>query len=138
MKTKQHSPAAGFTLLESVVAFIILGLACGALMSLFGSAPLKISRAENKRLAVLTAQSALALIDNEVPLEPGVYKRQSTNEKTQWVLSIQPYETSSPLSEGTPQQITTAYIVTAQATAGMPSSTPATITTIRLKPGMLP
>ena len=74
MRTNKRKSNAGFTLIEILVAFTILGLAGATIMSILGNGTAKVSRAENERLAILSARSALALVGTEVPLEAGTRK----------------------------------------------------------------
>jgi type II secretion system protein I len=77
-----NKPRAGFTLIEILVAFAILGLAAGAVLSVFSSSPGRISRAENRRMALLEAQSILDLVGNERPIEEGQWQGDLAIEST--------------------------------------------------------
>jgi general secretion pathway protein I len=61
----------GFSLLEILVAFVILGLALGVLMRIFSSAMNNVGIAEGYAEAVLIAESRLATVGASVPLVDG-------------------------------------------------------------------
>jgi len=137
MRTNRQRFRAGFTLIEIVVAFAILGLASGVIMSLFGSASTKVMRTENERLAVLSARSAAALIDNEVPLEVGAWQGHMYG-KVEWAISIQPYQTEAAIeqSNSSVPPATIPYLVTVHTSVGSGSNqASAAITSLRLKTG---
>src|SRR5882672_10305504 len=89
LMNKRNSSTAGFTLIETLVAFAILGLVAGAVLSIFSTGPSKLSRAENQRFAVLTAQSVLALVGSERPLQTGTWQGGLAHGE-RWTLSIEP------------------------------------------------
>jgi general secretion pathway protein I len=130
---------AGFTLLEILVAFIILGLAAGAITSIFGSTVIKAARSENQRLAALAARSVLASIGAETPLEAGTRAGQMPN-GIGWSVSIQPYEDQSdPASDDQSRPVTIPYLVTVHTAAGSSSSlSTADLVSLRLKTGAPP
>lgn len=61
----------GFSLLEMLVAFVILSLSLGVIMRLFSTSLNQIGRAEQIVHAVTVAESALAGLGTEVPLQEG-------------------------------------------------------------------
>lgn len=61
----------GFTLLEVLVAFSILGLSLGVLIQAFGGGLRNTALAEEYTLATLHAESLLAGLGVEEPLQPG-------------------------------------------------------------------
>src|SRR5262249_3157867 len=114
----------GFTLIEVLVAFAILGLSAGALLSIFSSDPQKIMRAADARLAVLTAQSVLAGVGSEQALIAGTHEGR-TAQGVRWVLAIAPYEK--------PSSLTVPYLITVKTEVGTPEQPArAQITTVRL------
>ena len=72
MKYARPSWQAGFTLLEVLVAFTILSLTLGVLLQLFGTGLRNAGISEDYTRAVLQAESLLAAVGVEEPLEPGV------------------------------------------------------------------
>ena len=61
----------GFTLLEVLIAFVILALVLGSLMPLFSSGFRGLARSESQVLASLQARSLLAEVGGSIPLEEG-------------------------------------------------------------------
>jgi general secretion pathway protein I len=61
----------GFSLLEVLVAFVILSLSLGVIMRLFSTSLRNIATAEQRTHAVVVAESALAGLGVEVPLGEG-------------------------------------------------------------------
>jgi general secretion pathway protein I len=126
---------AGFTLLEILIAFTILGLAGATIMSIFGNGTAKVSHAEKERVAELSARSVMALIGTEVPLEPGT-QQGKTSDGNMWSVVIQPYETSTQnMDSGKSSKTTRPYLVTIQATIGKEADhVSATVSSVRIKP----
>ncbi len=80
----------GFSLLEVLVAFVILGLVLGTLMEIFSGGLRNVSRAGEFQRAVLLGQSKLASVGIEMPLKEG----ESSGEfdaNYRWQVSIRPY-----------------------------------------------
>lgn len=65
------SRQAGFSLLEVLVAFVILALSLGVLMRLVSTSLGNIARAEHATQAVTVAQSVLARLGTDSPLTEG-------------------------------------------------------------------
>ena len=124
---------AGFTLIEILVAFAVLGLVAGAVLSVFSAAPGRISRAENERLVVLAAKSILARVGNEQPVEAGEWQGELST-GGHWKLVIEAYgDTDSGNALG-PPPLTSPYLVTVHTTAGPAwNAATANIETIRLR-----
>jgi general secretion pathway protein I len=132
---KRQNAEAGFTLLEVLVAFVILGLTAAALLSVFGNGLVKVSSAENERTATLAAQSTLARIGADIPLETGARQGEMPG-GVRWKVSIEPYQTppSDPSGDQGPPLITTPYIVTVHAAAGpRAQATDVSLVSLRLK-----
>jgi general secretion pathway protein I len=81
----------GFTLIEVVVALVVLTLALGALLELFSAGIRATAAAEDRTLAVLLAQSRLAAIGVETPLESGVADG-AFDDRFRWRAVIAPLE----------------------------------------------
>lgn len=80
----------GFSLLEVLVAFVILALVLGTLMQIFSGGLRGVSRAAEFQRAVLLGQSKLAAIGIEVPLKEGVSSG-DFDADYRWQLTIRPY-----------------------------------------------
>ncbi|HET6518572.1 MAG TPA: prepilin-type N-terminal cleavage/methylation domain-containing protein [Geminicoccaceae bacterium] len=63
--------AAGFTLIEVLIAFVILALALGALLPGFSTGLRGLDTADDYATAALLAESRLAAVGREEPLEEG-------------------------------------------------------------------
>lgn len=83
--------AAGFSLLEVLVAFVILSLVATAVFRLFSGALGNAGAAEEYSRAILVAQSALdqAAI---APLREGTSSGSTDDGRVQWTVQVTPYE----------------------------------------------
>ena len=81
---------AGFTLIEVVVALVILTVALGALMQLFQTGMRSGGIAEDRVLATLLAKSRLAAVGIDTPLEPGEVSGE-IDDRYRWSALIEPY-----------------------------------------------
>lgn len=89
----------GFSLLEVLVAFIILALSLGVLMRIFSGGLGNIGAAEHYSRAVAIAESELAAIGVEAPLTEGESTGEAKDGYT-WRTSVQRYEASTqPVEE---------------------------------------
>jgi general secretion pathway protein I len=97
----------GFSLLEVLVAFVILGLVLGTLMQIFSGGLRNIGRAGEYQRAVLLGQSKLATVGIEMPLKEG----ESSGEfdaAYRWQASIRPFQETQiavPEPSGAPAPI---------------------------------
>ena len=82
---------AGFSLLEVLVAFVIVALVATALFRLFSGALGNAGAAEEYSRAILVAQSALdqAAI---LPLHEGTSSGSTDDGRVQWTVQVAPYE----------------------------------------------
>lgn len=83
----------GFSLLEVLVAFVILGLVLGTLMQIFSGGLRNVSRAGEFQRAVMLAQSKLASVGIEMPLAEG-QSNGDFDTNFRWQVSIRPYQDS--------------------------------------------
>lgn len=81
----------GFTLIEILVALIVLTVALGAFLQLFSTGMRATTAAEARTLAVLLAQSRLAALGIETPLEAGVFEG-AYDQRFRWTAEIAPLE----------------------------------------------
>jgi general secretion pathway protein I len=86
-----RASAAGFSLLEVLVAFIILALVGTALFELFGGALNNASAADEYSRAALFAESRLTAAAVETPLREGGDQGVSEDGKYAWAKKIEPY-----------------------------------------------
>jgi len=82
---------AGFSLLEVLVAFIIVALVVTALFRLFGGALGNASAADEYTRALLVAQSRLALAASAQPLREGTDAGTDADGGIDWRTSVSPY-----------------------------------------------
>jgi len=88
-----HSRAGchGFSLIEVLVAFAILTLALGVLLPLFSNGLRSLSISEQYTRAALLADSRLAAIGRETPLQEGEEDGEF-DQGFQWRTTVTPYE----------------------------------------------
>jgi len=85
----------GFSLLEVLVAFIVLALALGVLMRIFSGGLGNIGTAEHYSRAVAIAESQLAAVGVESPLAEGESTGGAEPGYT-WRTSVQRYDAGAP------------------------------------------
>ncbi len=87
--------SAGFTLLEMLVACMLLALAMGVLMQIFSRGVNGAAAAEQKAHAMLLAESKFASLGQEVALAEGETNGQFDDDYS-WRLSVKPYVDPTP------------------------------------------
>ncbi len=87
----QH-PQAGFSLLEILVAFVVMGLVVGTLLQVFGSGMRSAALSDEYSFAVQVAESRLQAVGTEIPVEAGNVSGTEEGTPYQWVVSMQPVE----------------------------------------------
>jgi general secretion pathway protein I len=85
--------SAGFSLLEVLVAFVIVALVATALFRLFGGALQNAAAADDWSRALLVAESRLALAAHAQPLREGSDQGAEFDGRIRWRSSVAPYET---------------------------------------------
>ena len=81
----------GFTLIEVLVALIVLGLSMGVIMQIFSAGLDRARRTEARAIAVQLAESKLAAVGIEAPLIEGETSGEF-DERFRWRVLVQPYE----------------------------------------------
>lgn len=89
MNTRRHCN--GFTLIEVLVAMMILVMSLTVIFRIFSGGLNKISIASDYARAVLVAESVLAAAGNTRTLQPGDSSG-NLSDKYRWVLSVTPYQ----------------------------------------------
>lgn len=89
----------GFTLLEVLVAFLLLGTVGSALFQLYQSGLRNLSGSEELTHAALLARSRLSELRAIDTLTPGVYEGNLSGEH-RWKLQLTPYEQDEPEPQG--------------------------------------
>ena len=97
------SPAAesGLTLLEVLVAFVILAVAITSVMQIFSTGLEGTRRAEAANLAALMAESKLAAVGVEIPLRAGKHDGAEADGFA-WQIEIEPYREGGGVGETEP------------------------------------
>ncbi len=80
----------GFTLLEVLVAFVILAMSLGAILQIFGNGARGIAASREYADAVLLARTLIDDLAAEAQIEPGT--RTGVKEPFQWEVTISPYD----------------------------------------------
>jgi general secretion pathway protein I len=88
-----HKSNRGFSLLEVLVAFVILAMVLGVLMQIFSGGLRNAGVASEYQQAVLLGQSKLASIGIETPLEASEASGEFDS-TYRWQVSIRPYQDS--------------------------------------------
>lgn len=92
MNENLPDPEAGYTLLETLVAFVILSMSVTAFFQAWSLSTNSIIRATERRE---TASAAASLLDRigtpDIPLQPGDYGSNEA-ERPYWQVHIEPYE----------------------------------------------
>ena len=81
----------GYTLIEVLVAFMILALALTVLMRIFSGGLRNVSVSSDYAVATLIAESRLAAAGIDMPLAPGEMSG-TEGERFEWTVSVQDYE----------------------------------------------
>jgi len=84
-------PARGFSLLEVLVAFVILSLVATALFRLFSGALQNVSAADDYSRAVLVAESALAGAAAARPLREATETGSTDEGRIEWTTRVAPF-----------------------------------------------
>lgn len=92
MPAAVRSRASGFSLLEVLVAFVILALVGGALFRLFSSALGNASAADDMSRAALVAESVLAEAAAVQPLREATQRGTVDDGRIEWTTTVAPYQ----------------------------------------------
>jgi general secretion pathway protein I len=84
--------AAGFTLIEVVVAFVLLGLVLSTGFQIFSEGMSRAGMLEERSSALEVARSRLADAGAEEPLKPGLQQGDSGDRRFHWTTSVAPFE----------------------------------------------
>lgn len=89
----------GFTLLEIMVAFVIMGLVVGTLLQLFGSAMRSVALADEYSFAVQVAESRMEAVGSEIKVEKTTVSGQEEGTAYKWAVTMQPIELNEKQEE---------------------------------------
>ncbi|MFZ1233587.1 MAG: prepilin-type N-terminal cleavage/methylation domain-containing protein [Thiofilum sp.] len=88
-KPKAHQ---GFSLLEVLVAFVVMGLVVGTLLQLYGTSMRSVSLADEMSFALLAAESQLARVGRDIPVEHGAESGAVDGSDYRWRVEMEPVE----------------------------------------------
>jgi len=88
---RSSDTAAGFTLVEVLIAFVIMTIVLGALFRAFSGGLRGLDTSEGYAIAAMQAQSKLDEIGSDIPLEPGITTGTFDN-GDEWELDISPFD----------------------------------------------
>ena len=81
----------GFSLLEVLVAFVVMGLVVGVLLQLFATAMRSVTLADEYSLALQVAESRLATVGTEIPVKEGTETGEEQATGLHWKITMQPF-----------------------------------------------
>ena len=93
---------AGFTLIEIVVAFVLLSLVLSTGFEIFSDGLRRAGDLEDYSRAVVIAQSRIAVAGAEEPLNAGQTQGESEDRHLRWTMVVTPFEDAPP-PPGQPQ-----------------------------------
>lgn len=96
----EHRRQEGFSLLEVLVAFVILSISLGVLLQVFATGLRNAGTADDYTQATLYAESILAAIGRETPLNEGQHSG-PINDRFSWRSTVAPYTDDMPDPEKT-------------------------------------
>lgn len=82
----------GFSLLEILVAFVMMGLVVGSLLQLFGSSMRNVALSDEYSFAVQVAESRLQAVGTEILVEKGSEQGAEEGTPYRWVVHMEPVE----------------------------------------------
>jgi general secretion pathway protein I len=91
-RTPALRAARGFSLLEVLVAFVILSLVATALFRLFGGSLANVGAADDYSRALIVAESALAEAGGAQPLREGSSSGSVDDGRYAWTATVAPYD----------------------------------------------
>jgi len=124
MRRRRAPAARGFSLLEVLVAFVILSLVATALFRLFSGALVNASAADDYTHAVLVAESALAEAAAAVPLVENTNSGAAGDGRISWTTHVTPYnppDLTADVERIAETMPTRLYRITAEVTFAAPS-----------------
>jgi general secretion pathway protein I len=91
----------GFTLIEVVVAFVLLALVLSVSFEIFTTGMTRASDLDDRARALVVAQSRLAAAGAEEPLKEGAASGQSDDRRFQWTLTVRRADDEAMSPDGT-------------------------------------
>jgi general secretion pathway protein I len=90
----------GFTLLEVLLALVVLVASLGVLIASLSSGLKQVSSAERETEASLHAQSLLDGLDALEPLRPGHDAGETADGRYRWTIDVEPVDDPAPVNPG--------------------------------------
>jgi general secretion pathway protein I len=115
------------------VALVILTVALGALLQLFSTGMRTATGAEARTIAVLLAQSRLAALGVETPLEPGESDG-AWDDRFRWTATVDPYEDEATTDDGGATGLVPLRVAVTVSWGELPRGGSVTLTSLRLAP----
>lgn len=103
----------GFSLLEVLLAFVIMGLVVAGILQLTGNSLRNVVIADEYSYAVQIAESKMVEVGHSIPIEQGEHSG-ILHEKFQWQINIT--DAQLPLPEDMPPLATTLYLISVDVT----------------------
>jgi general secretion pathway protein I len=105
----------GFTLLEVVVAFVLLAVILVTVFQIFSSGLARASDLDERSRALVLAQSRIAVVGLEQKIEgPSQSRGESDDRKYRWTLTVEPYD--EPTEQGQPQPMSSLQLYRVEST----------------------
>lgn len=82
----------GFSLLEILVAFVVMGLVVGTLLQLFGTSMRNVALSDEYSFAVQVAESRLQAVGSEIKVEQGSETGTEEGTPYRWEVNMEPVE----------------------------------------------
>ncbi len=92
MRTSARHREDGFTLIEVVVAFVLLGLVLATGFEIFSEGMSRAGMLEERSAALEVARSRLADAGAEEPLKAGLSQGEAADPRFHWTTTVTPYD----------------------------------------------
>lgn len=89
----------GFSLIEVMIAFVLLAVALGILVAILGGGLAQVRQADQATGATLLAESLLSEVGVLTPIEPGSRQGESADGRYRWTLEVVEVPDPAPLPE---------------------------------------
>ncbi len=96
---RRRAPAQGFSILEILIAFVVMAMVVGSLLRLFGTAIHNVALAEEYSFAVQVAESRLQTVGTAIAVEKGSINGEEQATGYQWVVTMEPLELEAETEE---------------------------------------
>lgn len=82
----------GFSILEILIAFVVMALVVGSLLRLFGTSMRNVVLADEYSFAVQIAESRMQAVGSEIPVEQGSVTGEESGTSYNWAVNMEPVE----------------------------------------------